>query len=126
MFGLVFGLLSLDEAARLHETCDCALKWVYIYAPLGCLFFAFCVRHFARIPAPSPRYWILGGLLVYALGGLGGEWVSHLLNPLPHAFQQAEFVFEEGLEMLGAILVLSGCWTELNRRAGLETTRFKP
>ena len=126
VFSLVYGGLSLDEAARLHEIIDPALKWIYLYAPLGFAFFAYCVRHFAQTPAPSSRNWILGGLLVYAAGGLGGEGVSYFLRPLPYVLQQSEFVFEEGLEMVGAILVLMGCRTELHRRSGLETTRMKP
>lgn len=126
IFSLIYGFFSLDEAARIHELIDPALKWVYVYAPLFGAFFFVCACHFGKDGPPSPRRWILGGLMVFALGGMGGEWVSHLLNPLPYGLQQLEFVFEEGLEMLGSILVLVGCWMELNRRAGLAPTRINP
>jgi hypothetical protein len=123
VFSFAYGYFSLDEAARFHEIIDQALKWVYIYAPLFGAFFALCVRHFRKVERPSLRNWILGGLMAYALGGLGGELVSHLFNPLPYVLQQSEFVFEEGLEMLGAILVLAGCWTEINRLSDPGTTK---
>lgn len=119
-FSFAYGWLSLDEAARFHEIIDLALKWVYLYAPLFGAFFVFSVLHFRKSECPPVRNWILGGLMVYALGGLGGELVSHVLNPLPYGLQQSEFVFEEGLEMLGSSLVLAGCLAKLNRLRFLE------
>jgi len=116
-FSAVYCFLSLDEAARIHELADQVLwiKWIYVYAPLGAAFFVFCVRSLATMDNVAARERIVFGLLLFGLGGLGGETLSYLLRPLPDAWQQAEFVFEEGLEMLGSVIVLAGCLLEADR-----------
>ncbi len=119
----VYAFLSLDESARFHEIIDHTVKWVYVYAPLGFAFFVACACYFIRVQPSSLRNWILGGMIVYALGGLGGEFASYWFRPLPQGLQQAEFVFEEGLEMIGSILVLMGCLTELHRLSPPETMK---
>lgn len=122
LFGLVFGFLSLDEGACVHEALGMAwkVKWIYFYAPFAAVFFLasawYLIKGGHRVLWP----WILGGLLVYALGGLLGEAVSYWLRPLPEGWQQFEFVWEEGLEMAGTILVLSGCLREFNRLGALR------
>ena len=118
MFSSVYCFLSLDEAARLHELIDrsTSIKWVYIYAPFGAIFFSICFVYFWVIRRDSTdlRIWFLGGLIVYATGGLLSEFVSYYYAPLPAVVQQIEFIVEEGLEMLGTIMVLMGCFKELN------------
>jgi len=115
VFACVYGFLSLDEAARLHEMFNKYLKWVVVYAPFAGLFFVFCAHHLFHSNNLPLRNFIVGGLIVYALGGLVGETVSSLFHPLSPLLQQVEFVWEEGLEMLGSILVLTGCLQEINR-----------
>lgn len=117
-FAAVYVFLSLDEAARIHEILDVVLiKWVLIYAPFAGVFFMACVYNFTAIRKQDPhlRFWILGGLIAYAAGGLGAESVSHILRPLPNFWQQVEYVIEEGLEMIGMSMVLMGCLQELLR-----------
>ena len=120
VFGCVYGFLSLDEAARLHEVIDKHIKWVVVYGPPAGLFFVFCANHLCNGDNQALRNFIVGGLSVYALGGLVGETVSSLLDPLSPVLQQVEFVWEEGLEMLGSILVLTGCLQEINRVASSQ------
>ncbi len=113
-FSAVYCFLSLDEAARIHEIFDNSLrlKWIYVYAPLGALFFMVCTYFLIVINKNNVlRNWILGGLIVYALGGLIGESFDYFLYS-----SQAEVVFEEGFELLGTIMVFTGCLQELTRR----------
>lgn len=122
VFSGVYCFLSLDEGARFHEIIDSALhfKWAYAYAPFAAIFFFVCAFYFIVIRKDEKRVrnWVLGGLIVYALGGMVAEVVGYLFRPLPHALQQAEFVIEEGLEMTGAIMVLMGCLQELRSLYG--------
>jgi len=50
-FSAVYCFLSLDEAARLHSmiTFGVNVKWIFVYAPLGALFFSFCLYYFITI-----------------------------------------------------------------------------
>lgn len=116
-FAGVYCFLSLDESARMHEIFNnvTALKWVYAYAPFAAIFFVVCVFYFVTIRRGEKRVrnWVLGGLVVYAFGGLVSEFIGYVLSPMPHAMQQVEFVIEEGLEMIGTIIVLMGVLQEL-------------
>jgi hypothetical protein len=78
------------------------------------VFFLACVFYFGlvRRADKSLRNWILGGLIVYAAGGLLSETLGHIFWPLPPVLQRIELVCEEGLEMVGTILVLMGCLQE--------------
>jgi hypothetical protein len=126
-FGGVFCFLSLDEAARLHEIIDdrTSVKWVYVYAPFAAVFFVVCSVHFASIRTDdkSLRNWVLGGLIVYALGGLGTELIDYSFRRLLRPLRQTEFAIEEGLEMIGTIMVLMGCLGELRRLHGIGQNR---
>ena len=114
----VYCFLSLDEVARLHELIDTytSVKWVYVYAPFAAIFFFACVFYFFAIRNNDHRigFWFVGGLFLYGAGGLFAEFLSHYFHPLPRILQQLEFMSEEGLEMLGAAMVLMACFTELN------------
>lgn len=116
-FGCAFCFLSLDEMVGIHELLDntATVKWVFFYAPFAAAFFIVCVFYFKNISQAVLRNWLLGGLVVYALGGLVCETLNHVFFPLPRLLQFLEFVLEEGLEMLGAIMVLTGCLHELDR-----------
>jgi hypothetical protein len=113
VFSAVFLFLSLDEASRVHEGIDNLfhVKWIYVYLPFAALFFIVCTYFLVVINMNKTlTYWILGGLIVYALGGLLCETISFYFYS-----GEAEVVFEEGLEMLGTIMVLTGCIQELKR-----------
>jgi uncharacterized membrane protein YhaH (DUF805 family) len=116
-FGLVYGFFSMDEAAVIHEMLDTLpnFKWIVVYAPLALLFFLACAYYFfiKRKKDMYLRNWIISGLIVYIAGALGCEWVSYNFD-LVYALQMIELVAEEGLEMLGTIMVLMGCLTEIN------------
>ena len=114
VFSIVYCFLSIDEGARMHEILMDLfnLKWVYVYAPLGAIFFLSCVYFFISVNRNKAlSYWILGGLIVYASGGLGCEVIYFFIYR-----GKTEVLFEEGLEMLGSIIVLTGCLKELIRR----------
>jgi hypothetical protein len=114
VFSAVFCFLSLDEASRVHEGIDNVfhIKWIYVYMPFASLFFIVCTYFLIVINKDKTlTYWISGGLLVYALGGLLCETISFYLYS-----GKAEVVFEEGLEILGTIMILTGCVQELNRQ----------
>lgn len=117
VFAGVYCYLSLDEGARFHEFIQNAMhfEWAYAYAPFAAIFFLACAIYFIviRKGEKGVRNWILGGLIVYALGGMVAEVIGYLFRPLPYGLQQVEFVIEEGLEMTGAIIVLMGCLQEL-------------
>jgi len=110
----VYCFLSLDEAARLHEIFDTSLhiKWIYIYTPPAGIFFITCLYFLTFINKnKNLRNWIIGGLIVYTLGGLGGESFSYFFYA-----STFEIVFEEGLELLGTLMVLKGSLQELINR----------
>ena len=100
-------------------------KWIFIYAPLAGLFFLVCLYYFAVIRGKDSalRNWVIGGLVVYAIGGLVCEWVNYTI-PLRYAMKQIEYVAEEGLEMIGTTMVLTGCLQELNTRDSQRTFIF--
>ncbi len=118
-FGIVYILLSLDEGAQMHEIIDklTDIKWVLIYAPLVGFFLLLCLYYFVVIRRDDSalRNWVIGGLVVYATGGLGCEWINHTFR-LADAFLQIEYVAEEGLEMIGTAMVLTGSLRELNNQ----------
>ena len=93
---------------------------MFIYAPFAGAFFLICAYQLVESNNKKLRNWILGGLVIYALGGLGGEYISYVFRPLPPLLQYLEFVLEEGLEMVGTIMVLTGCLQEVNRLWSLE------
>jgi uncharacterized BrkB/YihY/UPF0761 family membrane protein len=119
VFASAFCFFSLDEAAELHEIIGrCTpVKWVYVYVPVCGVFLAVCALYFL-VNRRNERVlgtWILGGLATATVGAMGCEGVSHWFRPLPPVLQQVEFAVEEGLEMIGTIMVLTGCVKELRR-----------
>lgn len=121
---VAFCLFSLDEAAVLHELIDIYTrgKWVFYYAPVGILFFAYCGYYWMkqRKTVRQPGYWILAGLALFFIGAGVLEWVSYQFY-LPYAARHVEYALEEGMEMLGTILVLVGSLKEFNRLISKET-----
>jgi len=118
IFAIVFCFLSLDEAARFHEVFGERLniKWIFVYAPFAAVFFAVCVYFFIAIePQKILGRWVLGGLILFASGGLGGESYSYFFGS-----SMTEKIFEESCEMFGAIVILTGCLRELIHRIGQD------
>ena len=58
-------------------------------------------------------------MTVFALGGFVAEFVGYLFRLLPAYLPEIEFALEEGLEMLGTIIVLCACLNHLNRQLQL-------
>ena len=87
-----------------------------MYAPLTALFFLCCFLYiwFIRKGDVCLRNWIIGGLIVYVAGALGCEWIAYHFD-LTYALSRVEVVAEEGLEMMGTIMVLMGCLSEINK-----------
>jgi hypothetical protein len=55
--------------------------------------FIICANHLIKREGKPLRNSILGGLIVYASGGLGGEFISWgFFDPLPPVLQQIEIV----------------------------------
>lgn len=123
---IAFAYFSLDEAAQLHEMIDNlsrgAHKWVFFYAPFAAAFFLICVYYliWVRRDDRQLQLWIVGGMAVYIGGGLGAEYISHISYFAP-AMQHVEVLIEEGMEMIGASMVLMGCLHEFQ---GLFNARF--
>lgn len=114
IFSIVFCFLSLDEASELHEMISSGFnfEWIWIYAPFGVMFFSLCAYFLENIYKKKELTdHILGGMIIFALGIIVSEIVDSYVN-----LGRFETVLEEGLEMLGAIIVLTGCLKELNSR----------
>ncbi len=132
LFSSVYCFLSLDEAASVHEIIDQALhvKWVYVYAPFAAIFFMICSYYIMiiRNNESTLRNWILGGLIIFAFGSMGAELIAHITSGMPSFLRILEAMFEEGLEMIGTIMVLIGCLKELSSgmiRVGNKHITFK-
>ncbi len=113
-FSIVYCFLSMDEASILHEmiTFGINIKWIWIYAPFAGIFFIVCAYFLLIINKNKVlANWILGGMIIYSLGALISEAVNFYLYS-----GRIEVAIEEGLELLGTIIVLTGCLKELNRR----------
>lgn len=111
-FSCIFCFLSLDEASGLHEMVTSALniEWLWIYAPMGVIFFIICAYFFEYvIKKKELTDWILGGMIIYALGVIVSEIAGSYIS-----LGKAGFAIEEGFEMLGSIMVLTGCLNGLN------------
>ena len=118
-FSFVYVFFSLDEAAGFHEL---SVHWAgpirfALFAVVAGAFFAACVYDFLvlRREARHLAGWILPGLGIYFLGAIGLETLNAFLSPLIVNFTNLEIIAEEGMELLGTILVLTGCLAELSR-----------
>ncbi len=132
VFALAYLYFSLDEVALLHETTSLIIerksyRWVYLYLPFAGALFAWAWTYFRleRNPDTSLRNLILGGMFVAAFGGFGLELLHRQLYiwGLPPSIRHFEFLVEEGLEMVGASMILQGCWLELHRLLELRFER---
>lgn len=116
IFAGMYCFLSIDEAAVIHEIIDqtTSVKWVVVYAPVVGSFFLLCAYYFLVLRKDERvlRNWVIGGLLIYGLGGIGAEWVAYSIE-LKYALRMIEYVVEEGFEMTGTVMVLMGCLYEL-------------
>lgn len=111
LFCSTYLFLSMDEAVGIHEFVGRIFpgRWGMTYAPLGAVFFIICVFCLPKLIEQKQVKWILGGLVIYATGGLAIEFAGQMFKPLPFELQQCEYCLEEGLEILGTTVVLTGC-----------------
>jgi len=118
IFAAFYAFLSFDEAAMFHELIYkiTRIKWIFLYAPFAGIFFLLTVYYLVIIRKYNKNilFWIIGGLMVFAFGGLFMEFVSYAGRLVPF-LQQIEYILEEGGEMLGSIMVLMGVFVVLNQ-----------
>lgn len=129
VFSLFYCFLSLDEAARIHETIDgyTQFKWVVVYAPFAGMFFLMTAYYTIKLVNDNKLfgYWILAGLVIYAVGGMGAEMIQYIYYPLSKPMLLIEVMIEEGLEMTGTVMVLMGCLLRLEHvHAAVYTPRI--
>lgn len=107
----MFLLLSADEVAQVHERL--APGWVVA----GGLAFALSMAWIAADVAPATRRRLAAALLFYLAGAAGIDAVSPLLFDGAGIVSGLLILFEEGLEMIGAVLLLSVWIAVLERRS---------
>ncbi|MBP7509099.1 MAG: hypothetical protein KA807_14900 [Prolixibacteraceae bacterium] len=109
----IFMLLSLDESSGIHELfgAEFKIKWIWIYGPLA-VFFLFYFATFLEFKSKNKELvnFILGGFTVYILGGLSSEIFDSYLY-----LDKFKNAIEEGFEMIGALIILTGCLKEINQ-----------
>lgn len=112
-FSLISIYLSLDEASGLHELLSTLLgiRWIWIYIPLGTLCFIIIAYSLEfTIKNQDLTNHILGGYTVFITGALSSEIFNFYF-----VLGKAEAAIQEGFEMLGTIIILTGCLKEINR-----------
>ena len=118
LFAMAFCLFSMDETARFHETIGTneKYKWLGYYTPFAILFLIANIIYFrtSKYVDNATKYCIIGGLCIFMLGGMGVEFIFHHYRPMPLLLENIEYTFEEGLELLGVIWALGGCFYEIN------------
>jgi hypothetical protein len=120
VISLIFLYLSIDEAARVHETIGATLRlkftgsthgllhytWVIYGAAFVVVVAAFYIEFLAHLPAKTRQLFILAGF-IYVSGALGMDMVNGRYADF-HGSQnltyQAMTVVEEFLEMTGIII----------------------
>lgn len=128
VLAIAFLALSMDEAAAIHEM---SLKPIRaVFDPRSLLYYVWIVPaaglllaavpffwSFLRALAPSVRRRMVLGAAVLATGSLGVEAVTGLLMDRygPGLRYELTTIVEEGLEMLGMTLMLSGLLLEWHR-----------
>lgn len=130
MHALFFLLLGFDEISELHENITYYLvtyvkpwlvfrtltyMWLVFFSPVILGAFAFFVLFFRKILrcAARSRTLYLGGVLCFA-GAIALELASGLIRA--KAFFPIEIPLEEGLEIVGATLILTALITEGSER----------
>lgn len=112
-----FFVLAIDEVAGLHETINSATDVLWAYPALGVV--AVVGLYFLPLMKELPRstliLYVLAGI-IFVGGAVGVEIIGHPMDADTLAYQVATFV-EEGMEMLGVILLID---TTLRDLAGTE------
>jgi len=136
---VIFALLSLDEAAAIHELSVKPLRAAlgasgalhFTWVVPGALFaFAFAlanVRFLRSLPARTRRAFLLAGAL-YLAGTLGMEMVGGVYHASRQALSpayRAVVVVEEVLEMLGLVLFAWAILDHLAREQGDVRLSFR-
>lgn len=111
MMSAAFLFLSVDEGAQLHEVFAelHLIKWLFVYAPFTIIFLFISYYYlYCENCSKALRKWLVWGFTLYILGAFFFELFSYLYPPLPPSWQEVEYILEESLEMVGAILILVG------------------
>lgn len=113
---IVFLFFSFDEVGGIHEsiTYMTNIKWVYLYAPFAfVLIFLTVIFFFNNSNNKEALSIIIAGMLIFMAGGLVAEWVYYQFGA-PDWLDRFKIRFEEGLEMFGVIIILTGSLQSLN------------
>lgn len=112
-----FFVLAIDEVAGLHETINSATDILWAYPALGVV--AVVGLYFLPLLKELPRstliLYVLAGI-IFVGGAVGVEIIGHPMDADTLTYQIATLV-EEGMEMLGVILLID---TTLRDLAGTE------
>jgi len=111
LMSAAFLFLSLDEGAQVHELFALLNlpHWFLIYAPFIILFLFLTYYYlFCENCGKELRAWLGWGFVLYILGAFFFELITYVLSPLSPTLMEVEYVLEESLEMVGAILILMG------------------
>ena len=103
-----FLLLAIDEVAGLHETFYSSIddNWTIYAAPLVLIIGAAYLQFLISLPRKTAYWFCLSGFL-YVGGALGIEWLAQDMDEDSFSYALAVAV-EEGAEIAGALLFLSG------------------
>ena len=135
MLGLLFAGMSIDEAAGLHELSVMPLRSLlagnaWLRYPLilpglvvAALAYGFFARFLRSLPAKTRRQICLGfGVILF--GALGIETVGGWFDPVvygPSVTYALLSTIEEGLEMIGTIIVLGAVMRHIEHHIGTLT-----
>ena len=125
--GYVFIYLAADEWFSLHEILNQFGKysfpsWLVFYVPLALVIGLLCVKPLFRVPSALRNQIILAGLL-YSCGAVLFEFVNAKVG----AFQfsdiryQVILFLEDGLEMLGVLVLIRALISYLRKDYGMNT-----
>ena len=135
VLSLVFLYLSLDEISGIHEQTIHPLRqaldldgplffaWVVLFVPLTLLLGLFFVGYVRALPRAAAVLMVLSGV-VYVGGAAGVEMLGSVLyvtGDIDSLTYAVVVMFEEGMEMAGALLFLSTVTWLRRRQAGTPT-----
>ncbi len=121
VLSVVFLYLSLDEVSSIHEQTIYPLRealdldgplffaWVVLFVPLTLLLGVFFVGYVRALPRAAAVLVVLSGV-VYVGGAAGVEMLGSVLyiaGDVDSVTYAVVITFEEGMEMVGALLFLS-------------------
>lgn len=113
-----FFILAIDEVAGMHETINTATDVLWAYPALGIV--VIVGLYFLPLLRVLPRSTLIRLILagcIFVGGAIGVEIIGHPMDADTLAYQVATFV-EEGMEMLGVILLIDTILRDLRGSSG--------